>query len=118
MIITLPYPPKELMPNRKNGKNWKSTHQIKKDSCNTAYFLTKTIKDIHLVKFDGLIALTITFAQIGKRNRDLDGLLSASKNMLDGVAKALGIDDSQFEPITIKRAYIKGESATIIEIED
>ncbi|MNW22505.1 hypothetical protein D3C71_2240180 [compost metagenome] len=36
--------------------------------------------------------------------RDLDGLLSAEKPRLDGIAAALGVDDSQFMPITLDRA--------------
>lgn len=31
-----------------------------------------------------------------KRNRDLDGLLSSCKAYFDGIADAIGIDDSKF----------------------
>lgn len=116
MIINLPYPPSELMPNRANGKHWATTSKIKASCKLTAYLLTKNaLKGINYPVGDTL-PLVITFAQSDKRKRDRDGLLSAAKHLLDGVAQALNIDDSQFEPITIKRAYVNGESATIIEL--
>ena len=110
MIIDLPYPPSGLMPNQRLGKNWKATHQLKKTSRDEAFFLTKTTKDIHLLQFEKTIEIKIIFVQIGKRKKDLDGLLSASKHALDGMAMALGIDDSRFEPITIMRGYDKDKS--------
>lgn len=51
----------------------------------------------------GKIALTITFLMPDKRRRDLDGCLSSIKHTLDGVAGAIGVDDSLFEPITLHR---------------
>jgi crossover junction endodeoxyribonuclease RusA len=55
--------------------------------------------------FEGDLAVTITFVQPDKRRRDRDNLLSACKPSLDGLAEAIGVDDSQFEPLTIRRRY-------------
>ncbi len=111
MIIELSYPDKDLMPNRKNGKHWASTVSIKKSKLEEAYFVTLTRFKPKII-LTGLIPLTIVFMQSDKRSRDLDGLLSASKSALDGIAKALGVDDKQFEPITLSRAY--GETSKMI----
>ena len=53
----------------------------------------------------GQIPLTITFHQPDRRARDRDNLLAAMKPTLDGLADALGVNDSQFEPVTLRRAY-------------
>jgi crossover junction endodeoxyribonuclease RusA len=114
MIIVLPYPNKELMPNRKNGKHWAATVSVKNNAYSDAFYATKE-KIKHKVPNEKM-AITITFVQSDKRHRDLDNLLAASKSMLDGVATAIGIDDKLFEPITIKRGYDK-VAFTILELE-
>ena len=58
----------------------------------------------------------ITFVQPDRRGRDRDNLLAACKPMLDGVADALGVNDSQFEPVTIRREYGKKPGAVRVEI--
>lgn len=104
MQIKLPYPNKDLMPNRKNGKHWGATVGAKNDAFAEAFYLTKEVTKG--VKWpDGKVKITLTFVQDDKRHRDLDNLLAASKSLLDGVAHALGIDDKNFEPITIMRRY-------------
>ncbi len=114
MLIELAYPHKDLMPNRKNGKHWASTVNIKKARLEEAYFVTLERVKPKII-FTGLIPLRITFVQSDNRSRDLDGLLSAMKSALDGMAKALGVDDKQFDPITVTRGRAE-ISKTIIEI--
>lgn len=48
--------------------------------------------------------LRLTFFAPNKIRRDLDNLLAAMKPSLDGMAQALGVDDSLFRPITIDLA--------------
>jgi crossover junction endodeoxyribonuclease RusA len=115
VIIELPYPSSELMPNRKHGKSWTATKDAKNASISDSFYLTKQAAVGVKFKQDK-IALTITFVQSDKRHRDLDNLLASSKAQLDGVARALGVDDKLFEPITIKRGFNKAQSATIIEL--
>lgn len=115
MIISLPYPNSELMPNRKNGKHWGATSKAKDKAGLDAYFIT--LEALQTQKYDhiGLIPLQITFVQDDKRHRDLDNLLAASKPTIDGIAKALRVDDSIFEPITILRGFDK-PSKMIVEL--
>ena len=118
MIIELPYPNKDLMPNRKNGKHWASTKSLKDSSFNTAFYLAK--QAIKGVKFNiAPITLTLTFVQSDKRKRDLDNLLAngSVKAYIDAIAKVIGVDDVMFEPIIIKRGYNKLQSATILELQ-
>lgn len=102
--ITLPYPNQSLSPNRKNGKHWGSTKSLKDSAKEAGYYMAKIC--YASCKPESITTpLTITFTQSDKRKRDLDNLLAASKPAIDGIALGMGIDDSLFEPITVKRAY-------------
>jgi crossover junction endodeoxyribonuclease RusA len=115
MKIILPYPNSELMPNRKNGKHWGATVKAKDAARDNAYFSTLEVLKAQQLTHGGLIPLQITFVQADKRHRDLDNLLAASKPTIDGIAKALRVDDSIFEPITILRGFDK-PSRMIVEL--
>ena len=115
MQIKLPYPNKDLMPNRKNGKHWGATVGAKNNAFSEAFYLTKEV--VGTKKLAGKVAISLVFVQDDKRHRDLDNLLAASKSMLDGVAHALGIDDKNFEPITIMRRYDTARY-TLLDIEE
>ena len=104
MIIILDWPDASLSPNRKNGKSWVSTVSRKDGYRRMAafyvrYALAGEIKPIKPYK------LVITFVQPDKRRRDLDNLLATIKPGLDGIAYGLGIDDYDFEQITLKREF-------------
>lgn len=103
MIVKLPYPDSALMPNKKNGKHWGVTNNVKKTANTTAYVLTKIAvnKNNPQIIQNKKIAVSINYVQTDNRHRDLDNLLAASKAYLDGMAKGLGIDDRLFRPITI-----------------
>lgn len=104
LIIRLPFPPAELSPNRKNGKYWGSTISAKKSQREAAYYATKQASSAFQIP-DGYIPLSLLFLTPDKRHRDLDNLLSSAKSAIDGMAKALGIDDSRFKPILIDFAH-------------
>ena len=116
MQIKLPYPNKDLMPNRKNGKHWGATVGAKNDAFAEAFYLTKEVAGAK--KMEGKVEIRLTFVQDDKRHRDLDNLLAASKSLLDGVAHALGIDDKNFEPITIMRRYDTARYTLLDIVED
>lgn len=105
MKIVLSYPNKALSPNRANGKHWGSTRKLKDIAMQEAYTITKSLMRTKPNIPDEKIAIDIKFVQTDRRKRDLDNLLAASKASLDGIAMALGIDDKNFEPITLKRGY-------------
>jgi crossover junction endodeoxyribonuclease RusA len=120
MIIELPYPNKDLMPNRKNGRHWGATKEIKDKAiydahCIALQALKQARRDV-LIVTQGLIHMTITYIQSDKRHRDLDNLLAASKPAIDGIAMALNVDDSIFEPITIKRGYNPKQASMRVEL--
>ena len=121
MVITLPFPPAELFPNRANGKHWSSTRAKKDAYRDEAFYIAKAAKfsDVWLAaaqrETDG-IALKVTFVQPDNRHRDMDNMLAAAKHALDGFAKAIGVDDKRFRPITIDWTREKGAGSLIVEI--
>lgn len=100
IVITLPYPDKDLFPNKKNGKHWSSTDANKKAAINAGFVLTKNQHPTVKLKAEN-VPIKITYYRPDPTSPDLDNLLAASKAMLDGVALALKVDDKYFRPITI-----------------
>lgn len=101
ITIILPWPDSRLMPNRKNGKSWTSTQDVKIRARQDGHFAAiAATKDWH-GKISGFVHLRVTFCAPDNRHRDMDNLLACIKPQLDGISKALGIDDKWFRPITI-----------------
>lgn len=99
-IIRLPFPHADLFPNRKNGKHWTATKAVKDKQRDDAYNVTKQAV-AGLTLPSGYIPLSLLFLTPDKRKRDADNMLAASKAMLDGMAQAMGIDDSRFKPVLV-----------------
>lgn len=91
--LCLPWPPKELWANSR--KQHRYTTDRRKGYKNACWALAKEAK----FKANHL---HITFHPPDARRRDLDNMLSAIKYGLDGVALAMGCDDSEWA-ITIVR---------------
>lgn len=118
LIVRLPFPAPEMMPNRKNGKHWTATKKIKDDQKFAANLCTKAALNLSGGgEFgDGYIPLSLVYIQRDKRHRDLDNLLAASKHILDGMAKAIGVDDKLFKPILVDSVHCGGESSLIAAV--
>jgi crossover junction endodeoxyribonuclease RusA len=119
LTITLPFPPSELMPNRRLGKHWGATNSAKSKAFDDAYTLAYQAISQYRGPWhptNGRVPVTLTFLPPDKRRRDLDNLLAASKSALDGVAAALRMDDREFEPVTLKRGDVSANGALVVEI--
>jgi hypothetical protein len=111
----LPWPSAKLNPNRSKGLHWAATSTLRKDARHVAMLLTRHAMPASTQPL-GDVPLTITFVQPDRRARDRDNLLAALKPSLDGVADALGINDSRFEPVVIRREYGAKPGSVRIEI--
>lgn len=103
ITIALPFPDKNLMPNAARRLHW----HTRAGYAQTARMIGKVetlnqARDAEFCKADAL-AVEIEFCEPNKAKRDLDGMLSAIKPTLDGMADALEVDDKQFNPITLRR---------------
>ena len=91
------WPPKVLSPNSRNQHRFSGEERKKyKEACWAA---TKA------AKFRAS-SLDITFHPPTGHRRDLDNLLASIKYGLDGVACAMGVDDSVFTEITIRKGEV------------
>lgn len=107
-MISLPWPARELHPNSRS--HWAVKSRATKAARTQAYWLA------HMGMTDlteGPIAVRIVFHPPDKRRRDLDGMLSACKAYLDGIADAHAVDDNRFR-LTIERGEpVKGGCVNI-----
>ena len=115
-LVNLPFPDRRLNPNSSKGKHWASTVALRKSARAGAALLATVAAAGHRFEPGAELALVITFVQPDRRARDRDNLLAACKPMLDGLADALGVNDSQFEPVTIRREYGKKPGAVRVEV--
>ena len=118
MIINLPWPPAQLRPNSARRSHWRSNATLAKrykDDCLIALLeqrVNRTFSASVPVEVD------ITFCPPSRRKYDRDGSLSAIKAGLDILAAHIGMDDDDFEPITLRRGdVIKGGLVVIILTE-
>lgn len=115
MKIVLPWPDANLNPNRSKGMHWGSTSALRKTARDAAFWLAWPSR-LSGVRAASTFPLSITFVQPDRRARDRDNLLAALKPSLDGVADALGVNDSQFDPITIRREYGAKPGSVVVEV--
>jgi crossover junction endodeoxyribonuclease RusA len=63
----------------------------------------------------GPVLISITFCPPDRRRRDLDNMVSSSKALGDGLALALGVDDSRFVP-TYRMGEPRKGGAVLVEV--
>jgi len=115
--VELPWPPGQLRPNVARRTHWRSN--------STAAALYKSLcamdlrPQIDKAEFGSVpISLTIQFCPPSRRKYDRDGSLSSIKAGLDALAAHLGMDDDDFEPITLRRGpVVKGGKVVITLME-
>jgi crossover junction endodeoxyribonuclease RusA len=113
MIIKLPFPDASLFPNRMRGSFHNST-DAKQKQRDAAFYITKAAGAYK--PESGHIPLSLLFVMPDKRNRDCDNMLAASKWLLDGMAKALGIDDKRFKPLLVDWVHGSAPGALIAAV--
>lgn len=93
MNITLSWPPRILSPNGRG--HWRAIAAAKKVAKNEAWALTAASGATAPAK--GPIPIAITFHPKTRNRPDVDNLIASCKAALDGIALALGCDDSRFQ---------------------
>jgi crossover junction endodeoxyribonuclease RusA len=115
--VVLPWPDRKLNPNYSKGRHWTSTTDERKKARTAARVVTLNVLLDAGWEAPGCdVPLTIVFMAPDRRHRDRDNLLSALKPSLDGMADAMGVNDSQFNPITISREFGSKPGSVIVTI--
>lgn len=89
--VLLPWPPKVLSPNAR--AHWRAKSKAAKDYRYRCFLEAKLAK---LRAPAGRVLLMLEFMPPNRQRRDDDNLVAAFKSGRDGLADALGIDDSRF----------------------
>ncbi len=89
--IRLPWPDKDLSPNAR--VHWSRLSKKKAEAKTTAWAICR---EAGLDKMEGRVHLTIAFCQPDNRRRDMDNLIASMKASIDGISRAIGVDDRHF----------------------
>ena len=111
MIIELPYPDKELNPNKR--LHWAQVAMAKAGYRAVCSWVTKAA--IGRKTFTAPVTISITMYPPDRRRRDDDNVISSFKSGRDGVADAIKIDDADW--ITTYRVEKEPLNKVVIEIE-
>lgn len=111
--LLLPWPPKVLSPNAR--AHWATKSKAAKAYRSTCFLLCS---QAGLAVPAARALLSLEFIPPDRRRRDDDNCVAAFKSGRDGVAQALGIDDSRFvTQLQISSETIKG-GAVRVRISD
>lgn len=92
LAITLPWPSRSLSPNAR--VHWRRLADVKKLAKRDAFYAAMSGRK---EKIDApTIKASVTFSPPDRRARDTDNMISSMKAAFDGIADAIGIDDSKW----------------------
>ena len=116
LTIVLPWPDPMLFPNRRRG-SFRKFQPLVEAAREMGYYAAKEALGRNVMLLQGRTPVKLTFAMPDKRNRDSDGLHGSVKHHMDGIAKALGVDDKLFRPVTIDdKLDIERQGFVLVEI--
>jgi crossover junction endodeoxyribonuclease RusA len=90
MTVTLGWPSRALSPNARS--HWATLARAKKAARIEGFYAATSA----LLPHDASIGIQVTFIPPNARRRDLDNCIASIKPHLDGIADAIGIDDSRW----------------------
>lgn len=101
--VELPWPDRRLHPNAR--VHWSVKAGAARKARRDAFYACRA-SGLGTVPDDIALNITATFFPPDKHVRDDDGLLSSLKAAFDGIADALGVDDSRFRIQPIRRGHV------------
>lgn len=111
MNLVIKWPPAELNPNSRT--HWSTKGRIAAAYRQYCYDVAKQQPAMEIAPGLDIVVRT-TFSPPDRRNRDVDNMLASFKSGLDGIAEALGVNDSRFrihieKDLPIKHGMIQVE---------
>lgn len=110
-VVSYPWPPRELSPNAR--VHWAKKARIVKQYREVCRLLSKHVR--HIYRPEDRPSLIIVFDPPDNRRRDTDNMIASVKSLIDGIADAIGRDDSIFTIRYRKNAiHTKGGSVEVV----
>lgn len=94
-VFELPWPDRRLSPNAR--EHWSVTAKHKRAFRARCRAIGESVGVGMLAGSENAVAVHLTFFPPDKRARDWDNMLAAMKAGLDGLADAMGVDDSKWK---------------------
>ena len=116
LTIRLPWPAAALFVNRSNGRRWMARRAAAVKARSYAGFLTLQAALGRRFEIGETAAVEYEFHPPRAGRYDADGLLSACKAYQDGIADALGVDDSAFWPVTLVRGEAEPGGSVVVTV--
>lgn len=119
IVFSLPWPDKALSPNSRIDR--RSSTKIRQAARDTGFYAAK--EAMQKTGRSGFmlgttrIAIRYTFYADNMRRYDLDNSLSRCKAYSDGIALAIGVDDSRWDVVTLIRGEPVEGGRVDVEIE-
>jgi crossover junction endodeoxyribonuclease RusA len=111
--IFLPWPDKRLSPNAR--QHWASLARAKKAAKRAAYY---TALEAGLGKIEAeTISVRVSFFPPDRRPRDTDNAFASCKAAFDGIAQAIGIDDSKWNITIAPRGPVEKSGMVKVDLE-
>lgn len=114
LLIEVAWPAKQLSPN--TGCHHMTRHRFKKAAKIEAGWATKAACPFDW-GHDGRFDVHIRAYPPVQRNRDADNLIASLKAHLDGIADAIGVNDSLFNAPTVEWADITQHGKIVITLK-
>lgn len=111
--LFLPWPDKRLSPNAR--VHWSSLARAKKSAKRAAYYTTLEA-GIGKIEAESVL-VRVSFFPPDRRPRDIDNAFASCKAAFDGIAQAIGIDDSKWEIAIAPRGPVEKNGMVKIDIE-
>lgn len=111
--LFLPWPDKRLSPNGRY--HWAQVARAKKAAKRTAHY-TALESGLGKIEADSL-AVRYSFYPPSRRAYDLDNLVASMKAAADGIALAVGIDDSKWTLTIDPRGPVEKNGMVKVELE-
>jgi crossover junction endodeoxyribonuclease RusA len=110
IVVQLSWPAKELSPNT-TTIHWATKGRAVKAARTAAFYATRAVTTIKPTWKGARVSLT--FNPPDKRRRDLQNCIASAKALVDGIADALGIDDSKFDCRYVLGEPVKGGAVRV-----
>lgn len=111
--IFLPWPDRRLSPNARG--HWSSLARAKRSAKEAAFYLTKQA-GVEKIQAESL-TVRYSFFPPSRRAYDLDNLVASMKAAADGIALAIGVDDSKWNIAVSPRGPVERNGMVKVDLE-